>query len=193
MQNVPVRKATKKKSDSIVSAMKRGPKFFRKLLRFRGATGSVQVLDPLQLGQPAIARPVMVRYELDTIFLKDNCCRGFRRPAPGSVNALDYKVTNSPDWHRIQHLAMPWINFQYWYQYAYVFNDMNDFITAILKMRSLKTFIIVATYIRHGVKGRTDCLIDLEEYKDEVQRSTHVPLEIPQRLEEACKTHQTEI
>jgi hypothetical protein len=116
---------------------------------FKARQAAFKFLEPLQLGQPATARPIMVRYELNTILLMDPC-RGFRKPLPGPG------LISSPDWRRIYHVAVQWTNIRY------LLNNVNDFMMAILKMGNLKTFTIVTTYVRYGVQGRTDCLVDLK-------------------------------
>lgn len=122
---------------------------------------------PLQLGQPSKAKPIRVRYELDTIFMND--CIG----DVGSGNALlslrgfGKALLESPDWHHIHHLAMDWRNFHH---ADYLKGRKRVFTTEILKMRSLKTFTIVGSFTwkssytqaRRYSKDEIDTLVEME-------------------------------
>ena len=126
-----------------------------------------ELSQTLRLGQPSNAKPIRVRYELDTIFMND--CIG----DVGSGNALlslcgfGKTVLESPDWHQIQHLAMDWRNFHH---ADYLKGRRRVFTTEILKMRSLKTFTIVGSYTwdlrytqaSHRSEGAIDTLVEMD-------------------------------
>jgi hypothetical protein len=123
--------------------------------------------EPLRLGQPSSAKPIRVRYELNTIFMND--CIG----DIGSVNALlslhgfGKALLDSPDWHQIQHLAMDWRNFHH---ADYLKGRRRVLTTEILKMRSLKTFTIVGSYTWNSrctqgslrSEGAIDALVEMD-------------------------------
>jgi hypothetical protein len=125
--------------------------------------------EPVQLGQPMAATPIMVKYDIDTILLMNHCLSTkVHQDTILSRTGFGKDLINSPDWNRIQHLAMEWMKFHR----ADVLNGYQRVFTKeILMMKGLKTFTLIGTYVRYSSTGPPDSLTHLEGIKTNAQKA----------------------
>jgi 2EXR family len=121
---------------------------------------TMRFYQPMRLGQVTEGHSTWIRYEIDTVMLSDCFGTPVRMGPLVSWKGFDDRLIQSPDWHKIQHLAMDWDTFQY----ADILKGRKQVYTKeILKMNNLRTFTLVVKYTWNAADGTADALVNPEE------------------------------